>query len=194
MFDWNSIGGGARRTDSLMDELVDQVLAGTGAVQVDLVGHSAGGGVARSYLKDSLRASKVAHYVHIGSRKWEGQYAWFPNNKCLNIFSSGDRVAGAAAGPVTGTINLSLTDQDHYQVATCTESLDAMLQHFGNKSTPASIKTEKTTVELSGGAVTLDDNLPMAGARIKVYSFRNKDGRRRHADPDLSTTEDAHLI
>ncbi|MFM9020889.1 MAG: esterase/lipase family protein, partial [Sediminibacterium sp.] len=101
-FDWNSIAGSGKKTEQQLAQFIDRVLTTTGAKQVDLVGHSAGGGLARNFLKDSQQVSKVAHYVHIGSKKWTGSYDWFPNDRCLTIFSSGDKVAGNSAGPTEG--------------------------------------------------------------------------------------------
>jgi pimeloyl-ACP methyl ester carboxylesterase len=178
-FDWNSVGGNAKKTDSLLSDLIDRVLARSGAAQVDLVGHSAGGGVARTYLRDSSRAKQVAHYVHIGSRKWTSAYEWFPNAKCLNIFSSGDRIASSSAGPIEGAVNLSLQNEDHYQVATAPAPIDAMLKFFNS-----AIDTEKrivktNTVQLSGKAVTLGDNQAMGNAAISIYRIRTKDGARQ---------------
>ena len=66
-FDWNTLdqaeSAGADRVVEL-DARINQVLSLTGASQVDLVGHSAGGGLSYSYLEDADRAAKVAHYVH----------------------------------------------------------------------------------------------------------------------------------
>jgi pimeloyl-ACP methyl ester carboxylesterase len=64
-YDWNSLA----RTDqnTALDKFIDSVLALTGAKQADLIGHSAGGGIGYAYLSDSIRATKIAHYIHIGS-------------------------------------------------------------------------------------------------------------------------------
>jgi triacylglycerol esterase/lipase EstA (alpha/beta hydrolase family) len=64
-FDWNSISG--TNTVAALDAFIDNVLAETGATQVNLMGHSAGGGTCYEYLTDAMHAAKVAHYVHIGS-------------------------------------------------------------------------------------------------------------------------------
>ena len=65
-FDWNTLN---RTTDhgAALDAVIDGALAATGATQVDLVGHSAGGGLAYTYLGQPERAAKVAHYVHVAS-------------------------------------------------------------------------------------------------------------------------------
>jgi triacylglycerol esterase/lipase EstA (alpha/beta hydrolase family) len=68
VFDWNSIAGG-QNTVGLLDSFINTVLIKTASDKINLVGHFAGGGICYAYLKDSLHAIKVAHYVHIGSMK-----------------------------------------------------------------------------------------------------------------------------
>ena len=60
VFDWNTLN---RRTDHTanLDAFIDWVLAATGAEQVDLAGHSAGGALSYEYLEEEPRAAKVAH-------------------------------------------------------------------------------------------------------------------------------------
>ncbi|MCZ7585182.1 MAG: alpha/beta fold hydrolase [Deltaproteobacteria bacterium] len=64
-FDWNTLYGSG--TKEALAAFVDAVLAETGAAAVDLIGHSAGGGLSLSYLRDEASAGKVAHYAHVAS-------------------------------------------------------------------------------------------------------------------------------
>lgn len=178
-FDWNSIVGSGKKTEQQLTQLIDRILTTTGAKKVDLVGHSAGGGLARNFLKDSQQASKVAHYVHIGSRKWTGSYDWFPNDRCLTIFSSGDKVAGNSAGPTEGASNLALTEEDHYQVATGETSLKAMLQFFNRDKKDFIPIGNGRKVSIAGKAVLLGDNQPMLGAQINIYPLKKNNGARK---------------
>ncbi len=188
VFDWNSVGGNGKKNDSLLNSFINYVLAKTGAAQIDLVGHSAGGSLCRGYLIDSLHAAKVAHYIHLGSRRWYYEFSWFPNSKCLNIFSDADKIMGAMGGEVEGAVNINLKDKDHYEVATSVETFQEMYRFLNvNKITKDSslfIETPK----ISGKAVLLGDNSPMANARINVYRLNEKTGARLTKKPDISFT------
>lgn len=63
------VGGlGSMRTSAVeVGDFVDDVLAATGAAEVDLVGHSEGTTVAAYYLKFEGGAAKVKHFVGFGS-------------------------------------------------------------------------------------------------------------------------------
>src|SRR5262245_35591583 len=64
-YDWNTLAG--TNDVNRLDAFIDDVLQQTGATQVDLMGHSAGGGLGYEYLNDAAHAAKVAHYVHLAS-------------------------------------------------------------------------------------------------------------------------------
>ena len=65
-FDWNTLDRAADHAAAL-DALIDRVRAAHQVDRVDLMGHSAGGGLGVGYLDDPARAVKVRRYVHVGS-------------------------------------------------------------------------------------------------------------------------------
>ena len=183
VFDWNSVAGNGKKTDSLLGAFIDNVISHTGSAQIDLVGHSAGGGLGRGYLIDSTGAAKVAHYVHLGSRRWFYEFTWFKNDKCLNIYSREDKVIGTAAGDVEGATNLDLKDKDHYEVATSEETFEAMYKFLNQDRWPAKTKTNATAIQISGRAVMLGDNEPVRNGLINVYQVHPKSGKRLSPTP-----------
>ncbi len=184
VFDWNSVGGNGKKTDSLLSAFIDNVLSHTGASQIDLVGHSAGGGLGRGYLIDSVDANKVAHYIHLGSRKWFYEFNWFKNNRCLNIYSAGDKVIGTGAGDVEGAVNLDLKDKDHYEVATSEGTFEAMYKFLNAGNLPAKAKLKTgNSIQISGKAVLLGDNEPVRNGLINIYRLHPKSGKRLSATP-----------
>lgn len=183
VFDWNSVSGNGKKTDSLLSAFIDNVLSHTGSNQIDLVGHSAGGGLGRGFLIDSVSANKVAHYIHLGSRKWFYEFNWFKNNRCMNIYSAGDKVIGTGAGDVGGAVNLDLKDKDHYEVATSEETFEAMYKFLNEDRLPPKAKTKATSIKISGRAVLLGDNEPVRNGFINVYQLHPKSGQRLSATP-----------
>lgn len=189
VFDWNSVSGIGKKTDSLLSDFIDNVLSHSGTTQIDLIGHSAGGGLGRGYLIDSVSANKVAHYIHLGSRKWFYEFNWFKNNHCLNIYSAGDKVIGTGAGDVNGAANLDLKDKDHYEVATSEETFEAMYKFMNDGNLPFKGKSENIkSVQISGKAVLLGDNEPLLNGLINVYRLNAKTGTRLSLKPDAIFT------
>jgi hypothetical protein len=195
VFDWNSVNGNGKKNDSLFSNFVEMVLAKTGSSQIDLVGHSAGGGLARGYLIDSAHAAKAAHYIHLGSRKWYTPLPWFANDKCLNIFSAADRIMGTAGGVVEGAHNLDLIDKDHYEVATSRETFQAMFSFLyagERKKEELIIKVVSSNpFEISGKALYLGDNSAMKNARLNIYRVNIRTGNRIGPEPDRSFVTDS---
>lgn len=189
-FDWNSLAS-ATAAVAQLDALVDRVLAATGAAKVNLVGHSAGGGLGYSYLADAARAAKVARYVHLGSgaqSKPAGPDGEIPT---LNLYSADDRVVSGADIP--GAANKRYTGLDHYQIATAPEVFADMYAFFNQDKQPATTRIERDKdIRLSGRVLTLGENSPQAGATVEIYEVNPADGRRKTAQPSATLTADTN--
>jgi len=185
VYDWNSLGGGS--SPELLDAFIEGVLERTGAAQVNLVGHSAGGGLGYSYLSDAARAAKVAHYVHIGSNPQDGPAG--PNGEVptLNIWSPYDAVVAGADIP--GATNLQLAAKDHYEVATSEETFSAMFAFFNGGISPTATVISGDGIRAIGGKVlTLGENQPLVNATVRVYTVDAATGFRTSDEPVVTYT------
>ena len=182
VLDWNSLGGGSAVNQ--LDAYIDGILAGTGATQVELVGHSAGGGLGYDYLSDPARAAKVAHYVHVGSNPESGPAG--PNGEVptLNIYSPYDAVV--QGGDIPGATNVSLALKDHYEVATSEESFAEMFTFFRDVA-PTTTTIQSDGIRAIGGVVlTLGENEALEGATVNVFELNSATGERLSAEPLVS--------
>ncbi len=188
VFDWNSVGA-KNNTVALLDSFVNQVLQNTGATKINLVGHSAGGGVGYGYLNDSLRADKVANYVHIGSGKQLKPAGKHGEINTLNIYSLGDKVV--KAGDIPGATNAQHADHDHYEVATSALTFEQMFQFFNpTLKANATVKMVKKPV-VAGKACLMGENTPLANATVEVYAINYQLGKRMDTKPIYQSTTDA---
>ncbi len=183
-FDWNSLG--QQNNVPFLDAFIDSVLNATGANQVELVGHSAGGGLGYEYLNEVNRAMKVAHYVHIGSNPESGPAG--PNGEVptLNIYSTADEVVTGA--DISGATNVIQNDADHYQVATNEETFEAMFTFFTGSAPASSAIVPETNICVSGRVVTFGENQPGNGAEVKIYEISATTGERLDSIPEYSST------
>lgn len=172
VYDWNSVAR-SPQAESL-DRLIDSVLRLTGAKQVDLAGHSAGGGVGFIYLADSSRAAKVAHYIHIGSGASKQTAA--PQVPMLNLYSLGDKVVKGA--PIPGALNLAFTHYDHFELVTADSTAHAIYNFITGKKPVVATRGHKHkkpsgTFSAGGRVVSLGENTVQAGAGLRWWQGKN---------------------
>jgi hypothetical protein len=188
VFDWNSLNQFGDNNTAL-DKFIDNILKKTGYKQVELMGHSAGGGLCYNYLKDATRAAKVAHYVHIGSSVQSG--AAGPSGSqipTLNIWSDGDKAV--QGGNINGATNVKIANLDHYQVATSAESFAAIYEFFKNEKPKTTGITFEEKPCIGGRVLTFGENQAAAGANVKVFETDPQTGERLNTTPIYETTTD----
>jgi pimeloyl-ACP methyl ester carboxylesterase len=185
-FDWNSLNRQSP-SDSLLEVFIRRILAATGAVKVDLVAHSAGGGVCSRYLSRADRAVLVSRYVHIGSSPLSGQPGGIPT---MNIYSAADKVA-ARAGDIPGAENVRQTDNDHLQVVTSEESFRAIFGFLQPRQKPHAYLKVPGSCEVSGMALVLGENTPLRECRIEAWVHDTITGMRKTNRPEWTGTTDS---
>lgn len=178
VFDWNTIG--RQNSDSLMNVFIDGVLRKTNSGQIDLVAHSAGGGLSYAYLKDSLHARKVAHYIHIGSMKMPAPPGKHGEVPTMNIYSVDDMVMRGASD-IFGATNIRETGYDHLQVATCAASFSHIYAFLtgSRERVNTAIDTVKDEMRIMGGkAMLLAENTPLSQDSFRVFLIDPRTGTR----------------
>lgn len=185
VMDWNSLMFGQLNTSNILDSIIDDVLLKTNSKQVNLVGHSAGGGVCSSYLKDTILAKKVEKYIHLAS----GKLTTTPLVKTLNLFSTEDLITGGE--DINGVENKAIPNKDHYEIATCKESFEVMYQFF-NPDLKLSTETSNLSKNISGKALTLGENKAEVNANISIYAMNPETGERTTKNPIYQFTTNKH--
>lgn len=190
VLDWNTLAMNSPAAIKQLDSLINHVLKSTDTKQVNLVGHSAGGGICSSYLSDKNQAKKVERYVHLASMPITQKMA-VPT---LNLYSADDKITGGKDYDFSNIENARIEGLDHYEIATSHDSFEKMYAFFNSGDVPTynqSIK-EKKEISISGRVVTLGENKPQKEAQINVYSIDVLTGKRNTDLPLASLQTDEY--
>ncbi|HPQ68575.1 MAG TPA: hypothetical protein PKW95_05570 [bacterium] len=187
-FDWNTLVYHADAQTRQLDAFIDEVLAVDNAAQVELIGHSMGGGLGYDYLRDAARAAKVAHYVHVASFDMGAAPASPP---MLNLSSQADYIAGTC--DIDGAQNVLFDDLDHLELITSAKTFTEMYRFFNDGEPPATTEiVPEENIELSGRTVVIGTNDPAPDYEIAVYRVDPATGERLSAEPDALLHSDAN--
>ena len=189
-FDWNTVSR-APSTLNDLDALVDRALAAGGASKVDLVGHSAGGGIGYDYLANPAHAAKVGHYAHIASVVKSALPGPEGSGiETLQLTSPADFVV-TDRGEIPGATNTVLPDLDHYAVATSPASFAELFRFFRGEAPAVTEPPDEAAPYVSGRVVSLGENKPTTGATVDIYAVDPATGARLTALPAARFAVDA---
>lgn len=164
-----------------LDDIIEMVLARTGATQVDLIAHSRGAGVCTYYLEFSPEwAEKVAHYVAVDSHSGlvaieELGLTGTPGNvTMLALWGEGDTTR-----EVVGATNVYIPTQAHIESATSAASFVEMFKFFnGVEPRTTNILPESGRfVTIQGRAVYFPENVGALG-ELNIYEVKPSSGFR----------------
>jgi hypothetical protein len=187
VYDWNTLARNTPAEVQRLDSVIAAICQATGATQVDLVGHSAGGSLAYAYLNDSVRSKKVAHYIHIGSRPMAQAAGFGAQVPTLNVYSTNDRTVKGADIP--GANNARFSSYDHFGLVTADSVASAILAFVKNGALPAIRKQRKaapSTVTLR--VLKMGENQPDSGAAI-VCQALSPQGEQKGAAQTATTNQ-----
>ncbi|MCO5248118.1 MAG: alpha/beta hydrolase [Chitinophagales bacterium] len=166
-----------------LNKLIDEVLKKTKAPKVNLVGHSLGSSIVYEFCTNPLRAAKVEHLVTLAGFIQDRPGGPSGEIPTLNIFSMHDKVV-TGGGNIRGAENLKLEHKDHYEVATCVETFDAMYSFFNNKQVAKSVEVlPEDNIVLSGVAASFGENIYRAGTIVEIYEINSQTGFRLQEKP-----------
>jgi pimeloyl-ACP methyl ester carboxylesterase len=177
-----------------LDTHIDNLLAETGAKQVDLLGHSYGTMMSANYLNDPARSAKVAHYVNLDgfvTTEDGGTESQFNCEACyeitvpiLAIWASMSGLEGRQV--VDATENIMLMGTTHVQAASHAEAFYHMYKFFNNGRPPRTtniLPSSSEDIELAGKVIHFVTNLTPDNHTIELYEIDQDTGLRLSDTP-----------
>jgi pimeloyl-ACP methyl ester carboxylesterase len=166
---------------SRLDDQVDDLLALTGADQVNLLGHSQGTGFVQGYLSSSAdRADRVAQYVNLDG----GSGGTVPASvETLAIWGEGD-----PARQIPGATNVQFADQAHTEVVNSPETFAAIYEFFTGQEPELVhvVREPADEIEVSGRAVLFPQNAGATDATLSIFAVDGQTGRRLGDTPEAT--------
>lgn len=162
-----------------IDAKIADVMATTGARQVDLVGHSMGTVILADYLNSSKeRAANVAHYVSI-----DGEWGINPPGgvPTLALWAG----TGDPGRQINFAKNVTIPNQTHVQTATSPESFAEMFRFLTGRgaSTLGITPEDPSRVKLAGRAVIFPQNSGVQNANLEIWQVDDSTGARIGSKP-----------
>ncbi len=184
VLDWNTLNFNRSAAQTQLDSLVEIVMKSTKSKKVNLVGHSAGGGVCSTYITTKKNYKRVERYVHLAS----GNLPVTIKTPTLNLYSPDDLVTGGK--DIKYAYNHKIAGLDHYEIATSDSSFRVMYEFFNPETELTTSAVEEVEhIHVAGKACTLGENQPERNAKIKVYQLDATNGTRLISSLQTATTD-----
>jgi len=178
VLDWNTLSPQREISLKKLDSIIDHLIQVTGKSKVNLVGHSAGGGLVSGFLLQEGVANRVNKYIHVGS----GNLQKIPSVPTLNLYSEADLIVRGSE--IEGVVNVKLQGLDHYEVATDSLAF-AEMYHFFHGENPKPIFNRKNleSVTISGKVLVMGENSVPKNTTLTIFPFNPETGERLKDEP-----------
>lgn len=178
VLDWNTLSPQRSSSARLLDSIINHLIKETGKSKVNLVGHSAGGGLVANFLLSDSISEKVNKYIHVGS----GNLLKIPTVPTLNLYSEDDLIVRGSE--IEGVTNVKLQGLDHYEIATDSLAFAEMFRFF-HKENPKPFPIPEATkkVTISGKVLVMGENSVPENTMLSIYPFNPKTGKRLQKEP-----------
>tara|TARA_R110002072_G_scaffold4384_8_gene30732 strand:- start:485 stop:1723 length:1239 start_codon:yes stop_codon:yes gene_type:complete len=177
ILDWNTLTPQRNSSSSQLDSIINLLIQLTGKPKVNLVGHSAGGGLVSNFILSDSIAEKVNKFVLAGS--YLQQISKVPT---LNLYSEDDLIVKGS--DIDGVENVKLQGLDHYEIATDSLAFAEMFRFF-HKENPKPFPIPEATkkVTISGKVLVMGENSVPENTTLTIFQFDPETGKRLKNEP-----------